>query len=112
MRYLEDQQGHTYNLPTNTTNILGRKSDSDIPVPPLEDDDFDEIYYDVSRHHLKITSDVDQCTLEDMHSSNGTKIDGETVEPGTSYEIKEGNKIELGRVTLTFHDTKVKHQET
>lgn len=104
MRYLEDQFGCIYNLPVHTSNILGRKSDSDIPIPPLDVKQLDEVYYDVSRHHARVASEPEQCTIEDLYSTNGTKVDGNVLEAHKPQKLEDGSKVEMGRLSLTFHD--------
>ncbi len=53
----------------------------------------------VSRHHARLKHVGTQWILTDLKSSNGTYVNGEKIE---SAELKDGDRITLGRAGLTF----------
>src|SRR5512145_3350987 len=53
----------------------------------------------VSRYHLKIQEDEDRLVLTDLESTNGTKINGESVQ---LWVLKPGDVIAVGRSVLVF----------
>ena len=53
----------------------------------------------VSRFHLKIQEDQDKLVLTDLESTNGTKVNGETVQ---LWILRYGDVITLGRSVLLF----------
>jgi hypothetical protein len=53
----------------------------------------------VSRYHLKIQEDQDRLVLTDLESTNGTKINGESVQ---LWVLKPGDVIAVGRSVLVF----------
>lgn len=53
----------------------------------------------VSRFHLKIQEDQNKIVLADLESTNGTKVNGETVQ---LWILRPGNVISLGRSVLVF----------
>jgi hypothetical protein len=53
----------------------------------------------VSRFHLKIQEDLDKIVLTDLQSTNGTKVNGETVQV---WVLKPGDVVSLGRSVLLF----------
>ena len=53
----------------------------------------------VSRFHLKIQEDQDKVVLTDLQSTNGTKVNGETVQISI---LRPGDVIALGRTILVF----------
>jgi pSer/pThr/pTyr-binding forkhead associated (FHA) protein len=53
----------------------------------------------ISRFHLKIQEDQDKIVLTDLQSTNGTKINGETVQ---IWRLRPGDVISLGRTLLVF----------
>jgi hypothetical protein len=53
----------------------------------------------VSRYHLKIQEDEDRLVLTDLESTNGTKINGESVQ---LWVLKPGDVIAVGRSVLLF----------
>jgi len=57
----------------------------------------------ISRNHLKLTCDGDDCFIEDRGSTNGTKLNGSKIDNQGKYLLRDGDKIRLaGVVTLTF----------
>jgi pSer/pThr/pTyr-binding forkhead associated (FHA) protein len=53
----------------------------------------------VSRFHLKIQEDQHQIVLTDLQSTNGTKVNGESVQ---LWVLRPGDVIALGRTVLIF----------
>ncbi len=53
----------------------------------------------ISRFHLKIQEDRDQLVLTDLQSTNGTKVNGESVQ---IWLLRPGDVIALGRTLLVF----------
>ena len=53
----------------------------------------------VSRFHLKIQEDQNKIVLTDLQSTNGTKVNGETVQ---LWVLRPGDVISLGRTVLLF----------
>jgi hypothetical protein len=53
----------------------------------------------VSRFHLKIQEDQQRIVLTDLQSTNGTKVNGETVQ---LWILRPGDVIALGRTVLLF----------
>jgi pSer/pThr/pTyr-binding forkhead associated (FHA) protein len=68
---------------------IGRKSDNDIVLEEKN----------VSRKHAQIVMREDQYFIEDLGSTGGTKIDGETI---TEKDIHTGDVIEIGNYQLHF----------
>ena len=53
----------------------------------------------VSRFHVKIQQDKDRIVLTDLESTNGTKVNGETVR---LWILRPGDVIMIGRTMLVF----------
>lgn len=58
----------------------------------------------VSRRHAAVVRDDDSQALylEDLGSTNGTRINGFLLEPHRRYRLCDGDEIELGRVRVTL----------
>ena len=58
----------------------------------------------VSRRHAAVIRDDDNQALylEDLGSTNGTRINGFLLEPHRRYRLCDGDEIELGRVRVTL----------
>ena len=53
----------------------------------------------ISRFHLKIQEDEEKIVLTDLESTNGTKVNGETVQ---LWILRPGDVIAVGRTVLLF----------
>jgi len=53
----------------------------------------------ISRFHLKIQEDQGQIVLTDLESTNGTRVNGETVQV---WNLRPGDVISVGRSVLVF----------
>jgi hypothetical protein len=53
----------------------------------------------ISRFHLKIQEDDDKIVLTDLESTNGTKVNGESVQ---LWVLRPGDLVSLGRTTLLY----------
>src|SRR6478672_6299664 len=69
--------------------VIGRTSECDV------------VLYDpgVSRRHARIFSEGDNYFVEDMGSSNGTKVNGAVVK---KTQLKDGDAVTLGPVVFNF----------
>lgn len=54
----------------------------------------------VSRRHAMIQRQEDRVDIMDLHSSNGTFLNGNRLLPEKFYELKSGAVIQLGRLKL------------
>lgn len=72
--------------------VIGRTSDCDV------------VLYDpgVSRKHARVSVEGDDVFVEDLGSSNGTKVNGGVVK---KHQLKENDRITLGPVTFVFLPT-------
>jgi two-component system, NtrC family, response regulator AtoC len=80
----------THVLPEDGALVVGRADECHIQVdtPAL------------SRRHALLRVSPGRMTVEDMGSSNGTRVRGKLLEKGEKAELKAGDSIELGPVTL------------
>jgi len=53
----------------------------------------------VSAQHAIIARSADSYRLQDLHSTNGTRVNGR---PVTEVELKDGDKIQFGSVAAVF----------
>jgi pSer/pThr/pTyr-binding forkhead associated (FHA) protein len=84
-----DEGGLTFRLTDGTARTLGRAIRADFIVDAAL----------VSRLHCRFTARPDgRLEIEDLGSTNGTFVNGRKVKRA---ELKEGDALGLGRVTLT-----------
>ncbi|MFW6148158.1 MAG: FHA domain-containing protein [Thermodesulfobacteriota bacterium] len=78
-------RGLTFNLEADTT-FIGRTRGNHIHLK--------DPY--ISRRHLQLLHIGNKYFVKDLHSKNGTSVDGEALNPGQNHEIQEGSTIVLG----------------
>ena len=83
-------EGMTYEL-TSEETLIGRNPTTDITL-------LDE---GISREHALILWDAetDEFTIEDLQSTNGTKVNGKRVRSAT---ISDGDDIQIGHTRFRF----------
>ena len=76
---------------TNEVRI-GRRPDVELPLP----------FPALSGLHARLARSSDGWYIEDLGSTNGTRVDGERLGPGESRPLTPGTLVALGEVTLIF----------
>ena len=61
----------------------------------LEDDS-------ISRMHARFVKEDDRMFIMDLHSTNGTYVNGVRLEPDCKVEIQVGDQIGLGKLNFTY----------
>ncbi len=62
-----------------------------------------DVEHAISRFHCEIVRRDGQLYLQDLNSSNGTRIDGERLQPGSAALLRKGTRIQLAdTVELRF----------
>ena len=87
---LKDTQIEEFNLAKSLITI-GRSKENEVVIDNIA----------ISRKHAQV--ELKQGTsyvLRDLHSSNGTFLNGSTV---TEYALRNGDKLLLGESLLVFH---------
>ena len=73
----------------------------------------DVVLYDagISRRHCRIFADAGQYYVEDMGSSNGTRVNGTAVPTKEKQALEEGAQLSLGPVVFVFKPMSVETSE-
>ncbi|MBX3155582.1 MAG: FHA domain-containing protein [Deltaproteobacteria bacterium] len=85
--------------PPEAVVVIGRGDEADWVI-------LDE---DVSRAHAEVARGWDGITLRDLGSKNGTELGGRRLADGEVAQLRDGDTIDLGDVSLTFHDPAEQH---
>lgn len=83
-----------------STLTVGRADPKSDVVPNIDLRPFDAEGLGVSRKHLVIKLDSDGVAVEDLSSVNGSKLNGERLEPGKSYPVRHGDELTLGAMEM------------
>jgi pSer/pThr/pTyr-binding forkhead associated (FHA) protein len=77
----------TFRLPAGSVKTIGRSTGAEFIVDAAL----------VSRLHCQLTATKDSLHVKDLDSTNGTFVNGQRV---TTAELKDGDKLAVGRVEL------------
>jgi pSer/pThr/pTyr-binding forkhead associated (FHA) protein len=76
-----------------TKLVIGRDARADIPINNQV----------VSRLHAVISHDRGKFTVEDLHSKNGTLLNGKYL-PSKPVRLSHGDEIHIGKIVVLFQD--------
>jgi len=83
-------------LPDDTNEVrIGRRPDLELPLP----------YPALSGLHARVVRVDGHWQIEDLGSTNGTRVDGERLAAHQPRAIAPGAQIKLGQITLVFDGT-------
>lgn len=98
------QIGHvnptTVGLEVRDRITIGRADPSQEFEPTLDLTPYGGREQGVSRRHALIRQEEQRLYLEDLGSTNGTRLNGGALRPGEAYELRDGDLIELGETRL------------
>jgi pSer/pThr/pTyr-binding forkhead associated (FHA) protein len=77
---------------TGETVTIGRAPDNVFHIDDVS----------ISSHHATISPSAEGYLLKDIGSTNGTMVNGQTLEPEIEYAMKPGDKIRFGKVDAVF----------
>jgi hypothetical protein len=83
-----------------TTLSIGRSDPKSDIQPNIDLKPFGAENLGVSRRHLAIRLESDGVVVEDLHSVNGTKLNGNRLEPGRNYPVRHSDQLVLGGMEL------------
>jgi hypothetical protein len=92
--------------------VLGRSDPVGNFYPDLDLSPYGGQEGGVSRRHAVIVQDDDNQAiyLEDLNSTNGTRINGFSLEPHRRYRLRDGDELEFGRVRVTLRFVRSPYQ--
>lgn len=94
----------TIGIAVKDTILVGRADPIKSLFPDLDLTPYGGQEGGVSRQHARITYDAERQTLfiEDLKSTNGTRLNGFWLEAEQRYRLHDGDELELGRVKITL----------
>ncbi|MBX3081313.1 MAG: FHA domain-containing protein [Anaerolineae bacterium] len=79
---------------------VGRSDPKSDVVPNVDLKPFGAEQLGVSRRHLSIRLDGEGVMVEDLHSVNGTRLNGVRLDPGRGHVVRHGDLLLLGGMEL------------
>ena len=89
LRYQDSTGVHFYELGAREKVVIGRDKTCDIPINDTV----------ASRRHCEVHGLGGGYVLADLHSKNGTTVNGATI---SSWTLKDGDLITIGTTTFLF----------
>jgi pSer/pThr/pTyr-binding forkhead associated (FHA) protein len=96
---IEGGDRKTIAYPLRETIVIGRGGEGQQPHIDLDMVGAKDL--GVSRHHAQFTVKDETLYIEDLESTNGTRINGYELQPHKPYRITQSDEIELGDLRLT-----------
>jgi hypothetical protein len=87
-------------IPITERIVVGRTLDDDVVDFDLTP--YDAYHYGVSRHHAIMTLLEGFLYIEDLGSTNGTRINGFQLTSKQKYRLRDGDEIEFARLRMTI----------
>lgn len=81
--------------------IVGRVDEDEPQQPDVDLNGAGAKQAGVSRLHARFSLQENTLYVEDLGSTNGTRINGFDLVPGKSYRLTTGDELELGSLRLT-----------
>jgi uncharacterized OB-fold protein len=102
---LIEENGTELPLPTDKREIIiGREDPISGIFPEIDLTPYGGESGGVSRQHARINHDAGQWTVTDLNSTNYTRVDGTKIDPSVPVPIKDGARLQFGRVAVMFHE--------
>lgn len=90
----------TVGLQVTERILVGRGDDTTDHMPDLDLASYGGLQNGVSRAHAVITQQEGTLFIEDLGSTNGTRINGFQLVPKQSYRLRDGDELEFGRIRV------------
>jgi hypothetical protein len=92
-------------LPDNTECTLGRITEGQPILPDIDLSEFDAHERGVSRLHAVLKVINHKLFVNDLESSNGTRVNGQKIVPYTDIQLNHGDILSLGKlkIQVLFH---------
>jgi hypothetical protein len=100
---LSIEEGGHIELPLSKEVVLGRLDAGRAVFPDVDLTNEQGSEKGVSRRHARITRREDQVFIEDLNSLNGTFLNATRLVPELPYPLKDGDQVQLGKLSLTIH---------
>jgi pSer/pThr/pTyr-binding forkhead associated (FHA) protein len=96
--------GHTLQFPADKDEIIvGREDPVSNIFPEIDLTPYGGETGGVSRQHARITRSNGAWMVTDLNSTNFTRVDGNRLEPNIPVPIRDGSRLQFGRIVTVFH---------
>lgn len=103
----DPSQSKTMSIPIQDRMVVGRGGAGEGEAPDLDFTPFDAATLGMSRNHAVFTYREDALYVEDLNSTNGTRINGFTIPPERSFRLRNGDELEFGSLRVSVRVMRV-----
>ncbi|MDW8148784.1 MAG: FHA domain-containing protein [Roseiflexaceae bacterium] len=97
------ENGQEIPVPTDKAEItIGREDPISGIHPDIDLTPYGGESGGVSRQHARLIHRGGQWSIVDLGSTNYTRVDGLRIEPGAPHPLKDGARLQFGRLAVTF----------
>lgn len=82
--------------------LVGREDVKKRQIPAIDLAPFDGAHSGVSRRHAIISHRDGALYIDDLDSTNGTRINGYQLKSETTYRLRDGDELEFGRLRVVL----------
>jgi predicted component of type VI protein secretion system len=100
-------QSKTMSVPIQDRMVVGRGGAGEGDAPDLDFTSYNAASLGMSRNHAVFTYREDALYIEDLNSTNGTRINGFTIPPERSYRLRNGDELEFGSLRVSVRVMRV-----
>lgn len=94
--------GQVIHLDSKYEYTLGRAAEGQARRPDIDLSAFDAFGQGVSRIHAAIRISGQRVTIVDLGSSNGTRVNGQKINPHSEILLHHGDMLALGKLKIQF----------
>lgn len=99
---VQDERSIPLYLTVSERAILGRPDEVDGFMPEIDTTPFDGRDKGVSRRHAEFILIEGQLHVRDLGSTNGTRLNGQLLQPHRAYRLREGDLLQCGNLYMTI----------
>ena len=97
----------TLSVPLKERLVVGRGGAGEGETPDLDFSAFNAAAQGMSRYHAVFTYREDALYIEDLNSTNGTRINGKTIQPEQSIRLRNGDELEFGSFRVSVRVVRI-----
>lgn len=90
-------------IPSQDEVVIGRSDPATNTLVDVDLTSLGGIAGGVSRQHARLMFVQNTWTIEDLDSTNGTRLNGVPLRPYEPQPLHDGDQVQLGQMVLTFH---------
>ncbi len=97
---IQDECNTSLHLHIHGQAVIGRPDESDGFRPEIDTTPFNGRDKGISRRHAEFVILDGQLHVRDLGSTNGTRLNGQLLQPRRPYRLREGDLLQLGNLHL------------